>query len=124
MEKQTKQNNQQQMEELNKEIDCIKNICTEYKKTKMRNNQLILTVIACIILYCQHYVVTNQIDIGLSSAFITYIGIAGIASIILGWASYFLEFHIVNEKVFKVCQVGIWIVELIFIIIFLVLLFK
>lgn len=114
--------NNEQIEKLNDEIDNLKNVCIEYKKNKMRNNQLILTVIACIILYCQHYVVVNQIDVGLSSALITYIGIAGILSIILGWSSYFIEFHIANEKIFKICQAAIWIIEIIAIVIFIVLL--
>lgn len=114
--------NSEQIEKLNDEIDNLKNVCTEYKKNKMRNNQLILTVIACIILYCQHYVLVNQIDVGLSSALITYIGIAGILSIILGWSSYFIEFHIANEKIFKICQAAIWIIEIIAIVIFIVLL--
>lgn len=114
--------NNEQIEKLNDEIDNLKNVCTEYKKNKMRNNQLILTVIACIILYCQHYVVVNQIDVGLSSALITCIGIAGILSIILGWSSYFIEFHIANEKIFKICQAAIWIIEIIAIVIFIVLL--
>lgn len=114
--------NNEQIEKLNDEIDNLKNVCTEYKKNKMRNNQLILTVIACIILYCQHYVVVNQIDVGLSSTLITYIGIAGILSIILGWSSYFIEFHIANEKIFKICQAAIWIIEIIAIVIFIVLL--
>lgn len=119
------QNNQmKQMEELNKEIDNLKNVCAEYKRTKMRNNQLILTVIAGIILYCQHYVVVNQIDIGLSSEFITYIGIAGILSIVLGWSSYFIEFHITNEKASRICQIAIWIIEIIAIIIFVILLLR
>lgn len=115
-------NQVEQLEELNKEIDNLKSVCTEYKKNRMRNNQIILTIVACIILYCQHYVVTNQIDVGLSSAFITYIGIAGILSIVLGWSSYFLEFYVANEKVFRVCQIGVWIIEIIAIIIFIVLL--
>lgn len=113
---------QKQMETLNQELENLQSVCTEYKRIKMRNNQIILTIIASIILYCQHYVVVNQIDIGLSSVFVTYIGIAGILSILLGWSSYLIEFHVVNEKIFKVCQIAIWVIEIIAIIIFVILL--
>lgn len=112
------------MEKLNQELESLQVVCTEYKKTKMRNNQIILTIIAGIILYCQHYVVTNQIDIGLSSMFVTYIGIVCILSIMLGWASYFIEFHVTNEKWFKIFQIMIWVIEIIAIIIFIILLFS
>ena len=111
------------METLNQELENLQSVCTEYKRIKMRNNQIILTIIASIILYCQHYVVVNQIDIGLSSVFVTYIGIAGILSILLGWSSYLIEFHVVNEKIFKVCQIAIWVIEIIAIIIFVILLY-
>lgn len=119
-----KQNLKKEEEKLNQELDTLKSICFDYKKNKSFITQIILTVVACLILYCQQYILKNNIDIGLSLIFIKYIGIVSIASIIFGWISYFLEFYISNFKVFKIGKCIIWILEIILIIGFIILLIK
>lgn len=111
-------------EKLNQELDTLKNICYDYKKNKSFNIQLILSAISGIVLYCQQYVLKNNIDIGFNILFIKYIGIVCIASVILGWVSYFLEFHTTNFKVFKIGKIIIWILELLLVIGFIFLLIK
>lgn len=114
---------QEQMQNLENELETIKSVCYDYKKRKSLNIQIITSIFALIILYSQQYILNNNIDIGFSHTFIIYIGICCILTILLGWISYILEFHINNEKIFKIGQYIVWGIEIIAIIIFLILLF-
>lgn len=118
------QKNKELEQKLNEELETIERVCFDYKKNKSFNNQIILTLISVIILYCQQYVLRNNIDIGFSKFFIEYIGIGVIFAIIFGWISYYLEFYTTNFKYYKIGKCIIWILELIMIIIFGILLIK
>lgn len=118
-----KQIDNKKMEDLNKELDRLEQICYDYKKNKSFNTQLILTVIQCLVLYCVKYVIENNLDIGFSMFTVKYIEIGLIVSIIFGWLNHYLEYHTTNMKLFKIAQISIWIIEIIMIIIFLILLF-
>ena len=115
--------NQNKELELDKELDSIKNICYEYKKNKSFQHQFILTIIQLLCLYCQSYVVKNNIDIGLGNFLTNYIGFGLVVSIILGWIKHFLEFNTTSMKVFKIGMIIIWIIELILVGIFFIKLF-
>lgn len=117
-------NNKDMDKYLTKELDTIKNVCFGYKKNKSLNTQLFFTVISAIILYCQQYILKNEIDIGLSNLLIHYIGIIAILATLFGWFSYYLEFHTNDFKYYKIGKSIIWIIELIMILIFIFLLFK
>ena len=117
-----KQTQKQKMEQLNKELDSLENICFAYKKQKSFNLQLVLTGISCLILYCQQYILKNNIDIGLKHSMIIYIGVMAVMTILFGWISHFLEFHTKNFKTFKIGKLIIWGIELVMIGIFVFLL--
>lgn len=118
------QNNKELEQKLNEELETIERVCFDYKKNKSFNTQIILTLFSVIILYCQQYVLKNNIDIGFSDLFIKYIGIGAIAGGIFGWISHYLEFHTTDFKYYKIGKCIIWVLELIMIIIFGILLFK
>lgn len=118
-----KTKNEEQLADLEQELETLKSVCNDYKKQKSLNIQIFMTVFAVILLYCQQYVLKNEIDIGFSHAFIVYVGIGCVLSIILGWVSHILEFYVQNEKIFKTGQYIIWGIEGLAVVVFLVLLF-
>ena len=115
--------NKEISEKLDNELETIESVCFEYKKNKSFISQILFSLLGGLILYCQQYVLKNNIDIGLSNFMLNYIGIATIVGILFGWIGYYLEFYISNFNIFKICKTIIWIIEIIMIVVFVFLLF-
>jgi hypothetical protein len=108
---------------IDEDLERMNQIFYEYRKQKSCNVQVLTSFIAFVLVYWQQHVIKNSIEVGIPTIMLYYIGIAAVIVAGFGWLGHYLEFHVVNENIYKKGKVAIWIIEIIMVIIFLVLMF-
>ena len=111
------------MSDIEKELATIETVCYNYKKNKSCMLNIFFSILIFVFLYILRYIVINNIDIGFPIYFINYSSICAIIIGIFGWLTHILEFYTTNIKLFNICKICMWGIELILSVIFLILLF-